>query len=287
MKKLYFVVIIILMIFFTNISYGEVNINLENELEEQKADFKITDFLYEAKRYSPDFINDLGIDNLFNMASKGKVNNKLLFSKFFELISEQMTFGLKILAGILTVVLLHSILNSLTEGLEQNEVSKIVFYVQYILIVSIIMVNFSEILNSVNQTIENLVNFSYSLIPLLISLILYTGSISTGSVIEPVMLFLIQFIAKLLKTLILPGISIITVLIIICKISEKVQITKISKFMKSGVVWFLGVILTVFVGVLSIEGNLTASVDGITAKTAKAAVSNLIPVVRESFRRWY
>ena len=49
--------------------------------------------------------------------------------------------------------------------------------------------------------------------------------------------------------------------------------------MKSSVVWVLGVILTVFVGVVSLEGTLTASVDGVTAKTAKAAVSNLIPVV--------
>ena len=38
-------------------------------------------------------------------------------------------------------------------------------------------------------------------------------------------------------------------------------------------------ILTIFVGVLSIEGTLGSSVDGITAKTAKAAVSSFIPVV--------
>lgn len=37
--------------------------------------------------------------------------------------------------------------------------------------------------------------------------------------------------------------------------------------------------LTVFVGLLSLEGTLSSSVDGLTAKTAKAAVSNFIPVV--------
>ena len=41
----------------------------------------------------------------------------------------------------------------------------------------------------------------------------------------------------------------------------------------------MGVTLTIFVGVLSIEGTLTSSVDGITAKATKAAVSNFIPVV--------
>lgn len=40
-----------------------------------------------------------------------------------------------------------------------------------------------------------------------------------------------------------------------------------------------GIILTIFSCSLSLEGTLTSSVDGLTAKTAKAAVSNFIPVV--------
>ena len=66
---------------------------------------------------------------------------------------------------------------------------------------------------------------------------------------------------------------------IISKISEKVQIEKLSKFLRTGVVWVLGIVLTLFVGVVSLEGTLSSSVDGITAKTAKAAVSSVIPVV--------
>ena len=42
---------------------------------------------------------------------------------------------------------------------------------------------------------------------------------------------------------------------------------------------FLGIFLTIFVGIVSLEGTLSSSVDGITAKTAKAAVSSFIPVV--------
>ena len=67
---------------------------------------------------------------------------------------------------------------------------------------------------------------------------------------------------------------------IISNISDKIEIGKISKFFKSTVVWILGIVLTVFVSVLSLEGTLSSSIDGITAKTAKAAVSSLVPVVR-------
>ena len=41
----------------------------------------------------------------------------------------------------------------------------------------------------------------------------------------------------------------------------------------------MGIILTIFVGVVSLEGTLASSVDGITAKTAKTVVSSSIPVV--------
>ena len=46
-----------------------------------------------------------------------------------------------------------------------------------------------------------------------------------------------------------------------------------------GIIWLLGIILTIFVGVVSLEGTLASSVDGITAKTAKTVVSSAIPVV--------
>ena len=54
---------------------------------------------------------------------------------------------------------------------------------------------------------------------------------------------------------------------------------KIAKFLKSSTIWFLGIILTVFVGVVSLEGTLSSSIDGITAKTAKSIVSSGVPVV--------
>jgi len=66
---------------------------------------------------------------------------------------------------------------------------------------------------------------------------------------------------------------------IISKVSERIHVDKLSKFFKSSVVWVLGVILTLFVGIVSVEGSLSSSVDGLTAKTTKAAVSNFIPVV--------
>lgn len=141
------------------------------------------------------------------------------------------------------------------------------------------MSNFADIINLAKTTIQNLVGFSYSLLPILMTLMMTTGSIASASAVQPVLLFLITFIGNIITTFLLPLILIGTALSIISKVSDKVQIDKLSKYFKSSVVWVLGITLTIFVGVLSLEGSLTSSVDGITAKTAKAAVSNFIPVV--------
>lgn len=261
-------------------------INTDIILEEQQSNFGIRDFLKDAENYSPDFVKDLDISNIFNSALTGKIDNSNILKKILNLAGVQVLDTLKILINILLIVLIHSILKSITDGLENGEVSKIVYYVQYVLIVTIIMANFTDILKSVEETIENLVGFSGSLVPLLVTLMTYTGSITTTAVIEPILLFMIEFITNMIKTLVIPIISIITVLIIISKITDKVQISKLGNFLKSSVVWALGIILTIFVGVVSLEGSLTSSVDGVTAKTAKAAVSSLIPIVRQNIRRW-
>ena len=291
MKKIYLYIAIIIILVPTNI-YAVDNNDSNNItdtnmiLEEQQSTFGIRDFFKEAENYAPDFIKELDISNIFNIALTGKIDNNNILKKVLNLLGSQVTDTLKILINILLIVLIHSILKSLTDGLENNEVTKIVYYVQYILIVTVIMSNFSDILKSVNDTIENLVGFSRSLIPLLITLMTYTGSITTTAIIEPILLFMIEFITNIIKTLILPVISIITVLIIVSKITDRIQIGKLGNFFKSSIVWVLGIVLTVFVGVVSLEGSLTSSIDGVTAKTAKAAVSSLIPIVRKNLGGW-
>ena len=288
MKKKICVIVLTILILISKNCYASNNteeINTDTILNEQQASFGIKDFLKETENYLPDFISDIDISNIFNSAVRGNIDNSTFLKKIWEKLGVQIIDALKIFINILIIILIHSILKSITDGLENSEVAKIVYYVQYILIVTIIMANFSDILKLINNTIDNLIGFSQSLIPLLITLMAYTGSITTTTVIEPVLLFLIEFIANMIKVIIIPIVSIITVLIIVSNLTDRIQISKLGNFMKSSIIWSLGIILTLFVGVVSLEGSLTSSIDGVTAKTAKAAVSSLIPVVRKNFRR--
>lgn len=251
----------------------------QNAIASQEETFGITSFIENSKQYTGDFFEDIDVGNILNSAIKGDIDNSKIYKKILNSLGKEVQTGIKSLVSILVIIIIHSILKSISESLENDNISKLIYYVQYIAIVTIIMGNFSDIINLVKETSTNLVGFMNTLIPVLVSLMLYTGSLTTTSVLEPIILFMINFIGNLIQDILIPIVLIITSISIISKISDKVQIDKISKFLKSSTVWLLGLILTIFVGIVSLEGTLASSVDGITAKTAKAIVSSAVPVV--------
>lgn len=269
-------ILFIIIIIFPKKVFAETEEEIMDTTQEK---FNISDFINEAQNYTGDFLEDVDLNNILSQAIQGKVDNKTIFQKILKLLGSEINTSLKTLISILVIIVIHGILKSITDNLENKNISQIIYFVQYILIVTLIMSNFTEIINLVKNTANDLVGFINLLMPLLLTLMIYTGSIATSSILEPVILFAINLIGNLIKDILIPVVFIIVIFSIISKISERIQIEKLSKFLRSSVVWVLGIILTIFVGVVSLEGTLSSSVDGITAKTAKTAVSTVIPVV--------
>lgn len=252
----------------------------EETIEEQKETFEIKQFIDNADQFiDGEFLEESDLNDLLNSAIKGQVDNKKVLSKFYGLFGKELKGTLATLSSVLAIIVIHSVLKSVSESLENENIARLIFYVQYILIVTIVMSNFSQIIVMIKTATANMVGFINTLIPLLTTLMLFTGNITTTSMIQPVILFGVNFIGNFIQTVLIPVVLVASSLSIISKISDKVQINRLAKMFKSGIAWFLGISLTIFVAIVSLEGNLSSSVDGITAKTTKAVVSSAIPIV--------
>ncbi|HBC84792.1 MAG TPA: stage III sporulation protein AE [Clostridiales bacterium] len=276
MKK---IIVCSLIIFFINCFYTSNATNNMEIIESQKDTLNISSFIKEANDYTKDVFSDMEVGDILNSAITGKVENEKIIRNIWKLFGKEIVNSIASIGSIIVIIIVHSIIKSISDGLENKSISQITYYVQYILIVTLIMTSFSEVLQMVKESIQNLVGFMNILIPLLITLMVTTGSIASASMLQPILLFIITLIGNFIKDVIIPIVLVSTALGIISKISDRLQIDKLSKFFKSSVVWVLGVVLTLFVGIVSLEGTLSSSVDGITAKTTKAAVSSFIPVV--------
>lgn len=257
----------------------ENTISEDEIIKAQQENLNIDDFIQEADVYTENVYEDIDIGELFSSAITGNIDNENIFKSIINSVGGEVFDAISVLGSILVIIVIHSILRAISEGLENKGISQIIYYVQYILIVTLIMTNFVQIIDIVKNAIQNLVEFMNMLIPILITLMITTGSIVSANLIQPLLLFLITFAGNFIIGIIIPIVLISTSLGIISNISDKIQINKLSNFLKSSSIWILGIILTIFVGLVSIEGTLSSNVDGITAKTAKAAVSSFIPVV--------
>ena len=93
MKKIQILTTIMIIAIFIFIpkntkAYNENNeINTDMILEEQQASFGIRDFLKEVENYSPDFVKDLDISDIFNSALTGKIDNTTILKKILNVLS--------------------------------------------------------------------------------------------------------------------------------------------------------------------------------------------------------
>ena len=269
----------ILIIFTTILLFPGLVYATDAIIDSQLDALNLSAFIEEGEKYTKDIFEDVDIGGLLESAITGKVNTKTIYSNILGLLGEEIVSSITIIGGILAIIVVHAILKNIGENIGKNSISQVAYYVEYILIVTLVMTSFTSVIDMVKDTITNLIGYINILIPLLLALVMTTGTAVTASVMQPVILGAIVFIGNGITLFFLPMLLISTVLGIVSNLSDKIQIGKLSKMLKSSIVWVLGFVLTMFVSILSLEGTLTSSVDGLTIKGLKTASSTFIPVV--------
>lgn len=252
---------------------------MDEIINSQKNTLGISEFFNSAKKYTENNFSDINFEELFSQSVTGSVDTNHLFGGIGNIVGNEIRISINLMISVLIVIIIHSIFKTIIENLGNDSTGKVAYFVQYLIIVTLITNSFISVLELTKDTILNIIGFMNLLIPLMLNLMLTTGCITSTTIVQPILLFMVNFIGNAINIFLIPLLLIAVTLSIVSNISDKIQIDRLSKFFKSSIVWFLGIALTVFTCVLAIEGTLSSSVDGLTAKTAKAAVSNFVPVV--------
>ena len=166
--------IIILFIAFLVILIPCSIANNDNTINEQKNTFEINDFIKNSKQYiGSDFLEENDINQLLDDAIKGQVNNKNITAKIWGIFGKEFKSTLSTLVSILAIIVIHSILKSISDSLENDGVSKLIYYVQYILILfrNVFSFYISHVCKSIFHTIYNYILYLNKQIPLKVSTI--------------------------------------------------------------------------------------------------------------------
>ncbi len=105
---------------------------------------------------------------------------------------------------VLIIIIIHSLFKAIIENLGNHSSSKIVYFIQYLIIVTLITDSLISMIDLTRNSIQEIVNFMNLLIPLLSTLMLTTGCITTTGIVQPIILFMISFIGNFIANFIIP-----------------------------------------------------------------------------------
>ena len=226
---------------------------------------------------------DFNFKNMANeIINKNNINYKKIFMKLLDLFFKEISSAIKGAITIFIVVVIMAVLSNL-ELEKKSDITKIAHLACFIVIATITIATFVDTVKMLTNVVHTQTTLMQVISPFLLAVLIATGKITTTGIIQPLLLFLASFVGGVITYFVIPLLSISVAFNAICSISENIKLEKMSKIFSSVSLWTVGVVLTVFLGVLSLETSLSTSVDSLGVKTTQAAVSNFVPVVGKFF----
>ena len=228
-------------------------------------------------------IADIDLNEIANDMLNGKETDyNAIFIKILSLFSKDIVKALTGGITILIIVIIMGVISSM-ELESKSDVTKIAHLACFLVIATITISSFIEIITNFKEVVSTLTTIMQVISPFLMAILLATGAITSTGIIEPLLLFIASAIGFIINYIVVPFMCISVAFNVISSMSQNLRLTKMSKLFNSTSLWIIGIIFTVFLGILSLETSLSSSVDTLAVKTTQAAVSNFVPVVGKFF----
>jgi len=190
--------------------------------------------------------------------------------------------ALKLMAIIIVIAIVCALLNNLQSAFSNETISNIAFFACYSLLIIIMAKSFYVGVDLAKVTISKMMDFMVALMPVLMVLLASLGGFTEATVLDPIIIGTITISAKIISGIIIPLICMSFVLQFVNSISEEFKINRLTKLLNQIALWTQGIVMTLFIGIITIRGISSKTIDQVAAKTAKYAVDNFVPIVGKS-----
>ncbi|MBT2656538.1 stage III sporulation protein AE [Bacillus sp. ISL-18] len=189
----------------------------------------------------------------------------------------------KLLGSLIMLTIFSMFLQSMQNAFEKSTISKVAYSIIYMVLVIIALNSFHIAISYTNEAIGTMISFVLALVPLLLALIAASGGVVSAAFFHPVILFLMNSSGLIMQYIILPLLFLATLLSIVSTMSEQYKVSQLAALLRNWSIGLMGLFLTVFLGVISVQGASAAVTDGVAIRTAKFVTGNFIPVIGRMF----
>lgn len=262
---------------------NNVESELENNIKNQLEDIDFNNF--------ENLLNDLdfhGKNLISNKSFLSIVKNFIggtntdLYSNFFSymlsVVFDDIVYFLPYFATIIAIVICCSLIFHLSTQ-NNKSISNLLHIVCFSTVAVIVLKMLIDLVSNITLTISNIEIQMEVVFPVILTLITAIGNVITASSFQPLLAILSAIISKLFTAILIPIFICTIIFNVVGNISNNTKMEKFAKFSNSLFNWIIGIVFTIFIAFLALQGLTVSSIDSISIKTAKYAIKSYVPIL--------
>ena len=188
-----------------------------------------------------------------------------------------------LLGKLVILAIICAVLQNLTSAFDRSSTGQLSYMVTYLVLVVLAIGSFTLAVDAGREVVDRMVTFMQAILPVLLTLLVAVGGITAAAIYQPVLFVSIALIATLIRNVVLPLILFSAILVLVSHLSPKFKVSNLAGLIRTVAMSIMGVMSTVFLGVLSLQGVAGAVGDSVVLRTAKFATDAFVPVVGGMF----
>ncbi len=220
--------------------------------------------------------NDISIENTESMT---RITPTEVIGYIWNSFKAKLTEPLKILASLIAVILISALINSTEDSITSKSMSGMFGVISVLISVGIISEAVSACINTAFESLTSGSRFMIGYVPVFAGITASSGSITSATAYNLLVILVSQGATQLFANIVVPVLSLCMAMGIVEAINPDFHLSVITEGIKKGVTFIIGFIMTIFIGLMSLQSIVGASADTLGVKAAKYMVSNWIPFV--------
>ncbi|MHB1956272.1 MAG: stage III sporulation protein AE [Sulfobacillus sp.] len=189
----------------------------------------------------------------------------------------------RVLGIIFVLSVLAAVLGRLTDSLGQGGIAEISRLAVLSALILVALHSFGVAIVMVTNLIGDLWHLMEAIIPLIVVLMAGSGAFASAGIFHPLMLLTVNVVAMLTRDWVLPLILFATIVELVGHWLPKFSLHYLGQLLRTTGLTLLGGLMTLFLGVMAVEGAAGSVADGVALRTGKFLANTFVPVVGKMF----
>lgn len=259
-------------------SSSSSNSNTNQIINEQTQKSGAGKLSEKAPQSAQQSLNNLGIQS-GDVSSLSQFTPANIFKTMISNLKQSAQSPVKSAAAVIGIMLACALLATLKSSFSEKSLQNVFDIVSALCIAAVILVPVSQCVSLCSKTIEQSSDFMFSFLPVYTTLATVSGHPASAIAFQSLLLVSSEALSRISATTFVPMVDMYLGFCVIGAVSPGINISGIAGFLKSLVSWALGLCMTIYTGILTVQGLISNAADNVTMKTAKFVVEGTVPVI--------